>query len=242
MGRFELLERSLRAVESATDAWKNRALMAEKMLRLARINGAEIDTSSLPVEQAPSVGRLEVLPGSDVRIKDLLENGPRRETPDWMKRRLQTGPQGLPPMQPIAIEAEIDASIPLQLPSSETVWDVSKSKVKENDKYAVRAAEKEALDLQRNAMERALQTKSTKTLVRYPEDAEEKSGQLHNVDQYPLHHFASIFNHPIFVRGLWIKFKCSFFLFTLFRSLFIFLCMYRIWDRIWPRDSGMYSP
>ncbi|XP_024360714.1 uncharacterized protein [Physcomitrium patens] len=173
--RFELLERSLLAVESATAAWKNRALMAEKLLRLARINGAEIDTSSLPVEQAPSVGRLEVLPGSDVRIKDLLENGPRRETPDWMKRRLQIGQQVLPPMQPIAINADVDALIPLQLPSSETVWDVSKSKVKENDKYAVRAAEKEALDLQRNAMERALQTKSIKTLVRYPEDAEEKS-------------------------------------------------------------------
>lgn len=180
--------------------------MAEKLLRLARINGAEIDTSSLPVEQAPSVGRLEVLPGSDVRIKDLLENGPRRETPDWMKRRLQIGQQVLPPMQPIAINADVDALIPLQLPSSETVWDVSKSKVKENDKYAVRAAEKEALDLQRNAMERALQTKSIKTLVRYPEDAEEKSGQLHNVGQISLHHFAATPIHPIFLQSLWVKF------------------------------------
>ncbi|KAG0557919.1 hypothetical protein KC19_11G166400 [Ceratodon purpureus] len=173
--RFESLERSLLAVEGAAGAWKNRAMVAEEMLRLARINGAEIDSSSLVLDQALNVGRLEMLPGSDSRIKDLLENGPRRETPDWMKRRLQTGQQSLPPMQPTTITAEIDAVVPLQLPSPENVWDVSNTKVKEDDKFSVRAAEKEALDLQRTALERALQTKSFKTLVRYPEDSEEKS-------------------------------------------------------------------
>ncbi|KAG0563439.1 hypothetical protein KC19_8G031600 [Ceratodon purpureus] len=173
--RYESLERSLLAVESAAAAWKNRALMAEEMLRQARINGAEIETSSSLIDQIPNVGRLEMLPSSDSRIKDLLENGPRRETPDWMKRHLQTGQQPLPPMQPTSITAEIDAMIPLQLPTPEEVWDVAKSKVKEDDKFTVRAAEKDALDLQRNALERALQTKSIKTLVRYPEDSEEKS-------------------------------------------------------------------
>ena len=152
--------------------------MAEEMLRQARINGAEIETSSSLIDQIPNVGRLEMLPSSDSRIKDLLENGPRRETPDWMKRHLQTGQQPLPPMQPTSITAEIDAMIPLQLPTPEEVWDVAKSKVKEDDKFTVRAAEKDALDLQRNALERALQTKSIKTLVRYPEDSEEKSGSL----------------------------------------------------------------
>lgn len=159
-------------------AWKNRALMAEEALRQARINGVEVDTSSLVIDQVPNVGRLKMLLSSDSRIKDLLENGLRRETPDWMKRRLQTGQQALPPMQPTSITTEIDAMIPLQLPTPEEVWDVAKSKVKEDDKFNVRAAEKDALDLQRNALERALQTKSVKPLVRYPEDTEEKSGLL----------------------------------------------------------------
>lgn len=173
--RYESLERSLLAVESAVAAWKNRALMAEEALRQARINGVEVDTSSLVIDQVPNVGRLKMLLSSDSRIKDLLENGLRRETPDWMKRRLQTGQQALPPMQPTSITTEIDAMIPLQLPTPEEVWDVAKSKVKEDDKFNVRAAEKDALDLQRNALERALQTKSVKPLVRYPEDTEEKS-------------------------------------------------------------------
>jgi len=191
-GRYALLERSLLAVESAAAAWKNRALMAEESLREARINGAESDSSSSTIGQIPNVGRLEVLPSSGSRIKDLLENGPRQETPDWMKRRLQTGQQSLPPMQPTSITAEIDAMIPLQLPTPEKVWDVAKSKVKEDDKFTARAAEKEALDLQRIALERALQTKSIKTLVRYPEDSEEKSGQLQNVGLNSFHYSAAI--------------------------------------------------
>ena len=166
------------AVENAAAAWKNRALMAEEVLRQARINRSGIDISSSVIEQISKVGRLEILPSSDSRIKDLLENGPRREVPDWMKRRLQTGQQPLPPIQPTSITAEIDAMIPLQLPTLEEVWDIAKSKVKEDDKFTVRAAEKDALGLQRNALERALQTKSLRTLVRYPEDWEEKSGYL----------------------------------------------------------------
>jgi len=178
--RFESLERTLLAVEGAAAAWKNRALMAEETLKLAMINGAEIDTSSMVVDQIQNVGRLEMLPGSDSRIKDLLENGPRRETPDWMQRRLQTGQQDLPPMQPTSTTVDIDAMIPLQLPSPENVWDVSNSKVREDDRFSVRAAEKEALDLQRTALERALQTKSIKPLVRYPEDSEKTSGLPQN--------------------------------------------------------------
>lgn len=165
------------AVESAAAAWKNRALMAEETLKLARINGAEIDTSSLVSDQMNvGRGRLEMLPNSDSRIKDLLENGPRRETPEWMQRRLQTGHQGLPPMKPTPTNAEVEATIPLQLPSPEKVWDVSRSKAREDDKFSVRAAEKEALDLQRSALERALETRSIKPLVRYPEDSEKISG------------------------------------------------------------------
>lgn len=167
------------AAEGAAAAWRNRALTAEELLRQSRINGVEIDSSSpVPDLLPPNIGRLEMLPGSDAKIKDLLENGPRRETPDWMKRRLQTGQQNLPPMQPTSITADIDAAIPLELPTPEDVWDVAKSKVKEDDKYTVRAAEKEALDLQRNALERALQTKSLRTLVRYPEESESKTGHL----------------------------------------------------------------
>lgn len=191
-GRYESLERSLLAVESAATAWKNRALVAEEVARLARINGAAANSSSSRIGQIPNVSRLEMLPGSDSRIKDLLENGPRQETPDWMKRRLQTGQQALPPMQPTSITAEIDAMIPLQLPTPEEVWDVAKSKVKEDDKFTARAAEKEALDLQRNALERALQTKSIKTLVRYPEDTEEKSGRFRNASLNSFHRSAAI--------------------------------------------------
>lgn len=152
----------------------------------------KIDDGSSVIDQALNEGRLEMFHGSDSRIKDLLKNGPRRETPDWMKRRLQTGLQSLPPMQPTTITAEIDAMIPLQLPSPENVWDFSNSNVKEDDKFSVRAAEMEALHLQRTALERALRTKSIKTLVRYPEDSEEKSGAKRWWLQFHFHHFTAI--------------------------------------------------
>lgn len=168
--------------------------MAEEILRQARLDGADTVSSSSSAIENSGVGRLEMLPGSESRIKDLLENGPRQEIPDWMKRRLQTGQQALPPMQPISLTAEIDATIPLQLPTPEKVWDVAKSKVKEGDKFTARAAEKEALDLQRNALERSLETKSKKTLVKkYPEDTEEKSGQLQYIRLILLHPCAAVF-------------------------------------------------
>lgn len=175
--RYEALERSLLAVEGAAAAWKNRAFIAEDILRQVKESGTDVVASSKIAEQFSGGGRLEMLAGSETRIKDLLENGPRRETPDWMKRRIQSGQQGLPPMQPISITAEVEAMIPLQLPSPEDVWDVANAKVKD-DKYTAQAAEKEALDKQRKALERALQTKSIKKLVRYPEDAEGKLGKL----------------------------------------------------------------
>lgn len=181
------------ALESAAAAWKKRAIVAEEVLRQARLDGADTVSSSSTSIQNTAVGRLEMLPGSDSRIKDLLENGPRQEIPDWMKRRLQTGQQALPPMQPISLTAEIDATIPLQLPTPEEVWDVAKSKVKEDDKFTARAAEKEALDLQRNALERSLETKSNKTLVKkYPEDTDEKSGQLQCIRLIFLHICAAV--------------------------------------------------
>ena len=170
--RYEALERSLVASEAVASAWKNRALAAEEVLRQIKESGIEIMGRNRFAEQISAGNRLK----NDSRIKDLFENGPRSDTPEWMRRRIEAGQQGLPPMRPVSLSGEVEAVIPLQLPSPEDVWSVANAKVKE-DIYTAQAAEKEALDLQRKALEKALQTESPKKLVSYPEDSENKLGK-----------------------------------------------------------------
>ncbi|KAH8963684.1 hypothetical protein BDL97_04G026300 [Sphagnum fallax] len=171
--RYTILEKSLAAAEAAAEAWKTRATNAEGILRQAKELGIETLSSKSTVEQITGGGRMEMLLEKDSRRRHLLSNGPRREIPEWMKRRLDVGQQGLPPRESLPSSADVKAMLPLELPSPEDVWSIAHAKVKA-DIYTAQAMEKQALDLQRKVLERALERKSDKKQVKDPEEAEGK--------------------------------------------------------------------
>lgn len=176
--RCEALEKSLSAAESCAEAWKARALAIEALVRKdeSGVQNFSGDTNVL------SAGRIDASLGKDTSKWDLLANGPRRETPDWMKRRIESGLQGLPPREIKPIDAFVEAEVPLYLPTPEDVWSVASAKVKTDDLFAKQAAEKEALDSQRKeldsqrkALERALKKGARR--LKSLEDADIKLGE-----------------------------------------------------------------
>jgi alpha-amylase len=118
---------------------------------------------------------MQMLLEKDSRRHDLLENGPRRETPEWMQRRLDMGQQGLPPKKSLPSSADVEAMLPLELPSPGDVWSIAKARVKD-DMYTAEAAEKQKIDLQRKVLEQALERKTIKKQAKDPEEAEGKLG------------------------------------------------------------------
>ncbi|CAM6100036.1 unnamed protein product [Calypogeia fissa] len=155
----EALGRSLTAAENVARAWKNRALTVESIL----LSMKEDESKVQPVGRAEEIihgGRMENLLGSNSRKWDLLANGPRRQTPEWMKWRIQAGLQNLPPRNPLPIASQVEAELPLHLPTPDEVWSISFAKAKKDDLFTQVAVEKEALDEQRRALERALEKKS----------------------------------------------------------------------------------
>jgi alpha-amylase len=172
---YQVLERSLAAAEAAAGVWKTRAMTAEDMLRQVKELGVETISSKSAVEQIMGGGRMQMLLEKDSRRHDLLENGPRRETPEWMQRRLDVGQQGLPPKKSLPSSADVEAMLPLELPSPGDVWSIAKARVKD-DMYTAEAAEKQKIDLQRKVLEQALERKTIKKQAKDPEEAEGKLG------------------------------------------------------------------
>lgn len=173
--RYDLLETSLAAAE----AWKTRATIAEDILQQVKEHVVQTIDSKSTVEQVIGGGRLGLLLEKDSRRQDLLANGLRRETPEWMKRRLMLGQQGLPPRTSLLRSADVEAMLPLELPSPKDVWSIASAKVKD-DMYTAEAAEKQALDLQRKVLQQALERKTAKKWVKDPEAAEGKLGLSFN--------------------------------------------------------------
>lgn len=173
--RYDLLETSLAAAE----AWKTRATIAEDILQQVKEHAVQTIDSKSTVEQVIGGGRLGLLLEKDSRRQDLLANGLRRETPEWMKRRLMLGQQGLPPRTSLPSSADVEAMLPLELPSPKDVWSIANATVKD-DMYTAQAAEKQALDLQRKVLQQALERKTAKKWVKDPEAAEGKLGLSFN--------------------------------------------------------------
>ncbi|MCO5586005.1 hypothetical protein L7F22_039942 [Adiantum nelumboides] len=155
--RYQALERALAAAEALTEAWKERALAVEDLLRKYKSEGADAVGVSGGIEGALTGGRMGASLGNESRKWDLLANGPRRDTPEWMVRRIEVALQGLPPRKLGQAEEEIGKK--LDLPGIEEVWCIATAKVKE-DVYTQQAAEKEAIDEQRRVLEKTLKKKA----------------------------------------------------------------------------------
>ncbi|XP_002988323.2 uncharacterized protein LOC9662716 [Selaginella moellendorffii] len=150
--RFQAFENALAASEASLLAWKERALNSEGLLQRSDAEWSVVFSD----------GRMTALLGGD-KIAELVEGGPRREIPDWMKKRIQAAMQGIPPRHQTTVSADTETSKPLELPSLEEVWSVAKAKVKQDDLFSKDVVAKETLDKQRRDLEQALgQTTITK--------------------------------------------------------------------------------
>eukprot|EP00249_Psilotum_nudum_P024116 c29097_g1_i4 orf=478-3012(+) len=165
--RCEALERSLAAAQATADSWKEHSLVVEDVFRKVKEQGIETVEGGETLEGILNGGRIAMFLCSDSRRKDLLASGPRTETPGWMLRRAKGSLQGLPPEKRSQVGIEPEAH--LKLPTPEDVWSIVSAKMKE-DVFTKQAAEKEAMDKQRIALECALERK----MVRKSKEAEMK--------------------------------------------------------------------
>ncbi|KAF8408199.1 hypothetical protein HHK36_007342 [Tetracentron sinense] len=156
MRRCEALQRSLKASEAALKMWRQRAEMAESLLTKERslVEGDE------DVIYMVNGGRIDLLTDDDSRKWKLLSDGPRREIPEWMARRIRTICPKFPPRKIDVSEALTVKSMSLNLPKPDEVWSIAQEKPKEGDTLIEHVIEKETIEKKRKTLERALQRKT----------------------------------------------------------------------------------
>ncbi|CAI7788337.1 unnamed protein product [Closterium sp. NIES-54] len=193
--RFAALQRSLAAAEESTRKWRERCLAVEELFALAKSRGLDrVKESSSSPAAAPAIpaaaaaaapveaevgeavgrGRMDVMLGTQSEKWRILADGPRRERPEWLQRKtLTTTPL---PSLPVSVGLEnVQAAVPLQLPTPDDVWSIALHKVAD-DKFTkeaeAREAEAKEIEEKRKELERALQRKAPKR-IRSPEELEE---------------------------------------------------------------------
>lgn len=169
--RYEALQRSLRASEAASKMWRERAEIAEALL-IKQKSPSEEDESAIYLVNG---GRLDFLMDENSQKWKLLSDGPRREIPDWMARRIRSIFPKFPPRKTDVSEAVTSRFISLDLPELDEVWSIAQEKPKEGDTLVEHVLEKEIIENKRKALERALQRRTIKW-QRTPE--EKKLGVL----------------------------------------------------------------
>ncbi|XP_027349643.1 uncharacterized protein LOC113861187 isoform X1 [Abrus precatorius] len=151
--RCEALQRSLKAAEDALKMWRQRAEMAESLLLKERLQ----DEDSIYVVNG---GRIDLLTDVDSQKWKLLSDGPRREIPQWMARRINAVSPKFPPRKIDVAEALTSKFRSLELPKVDEVWSIAREKPKEGDALIEHVFERETIERKRKALERALQRKT----------------------------------------------------------------------------------
>lgn len=169
--RCEALQRSLKASETVSRMWRERAEIAEALL---------VKQSSPEDDQETAVytvngGRVELLMDADSQKWRLLSDGPRREIPEWMARRIHSIFPKFPPRKTGVSEVATSKFIPLDLPNPDEVWSIAQEKPKEGDTLVEHVIEKEVIEKKRKALERALLRKTIKW-QRTPEEKKLEPG------------------------------------------------------------------
>lgn len=158
MRRCEALQRSLRAAETASKTWRQRAEMAEDLL-LRKSSSEEGDEEAI---YCVNGGRIDFLMDDDSLKWKLLTDGPRRPTPEWMARRIRSIRPRFPPRKTHVSEVMTSGFKTLDLPKPDEVWSIAQEKLKEGDALVEHVIEKEVIEKKRKALERALQRKTVK--------------------------------------------------------------------------------
>lgn len=156
--RCEALQRSLKSSEDALKMWRQRAEMAESLLLKERLQD-EGDRDSIYVVNG---GRIDLLTNVDSQKWKLLSDGPRREIPQWMARRIKAISPRFPPRKIDVAESLTSKFRSLELPKADEVWSIAREKPKEDDALIEQVFERETIERKRKALERALQRKTTK--------------------------------------------------------------------------------
>ncbi|CAI9109831.1 OLC1v1009741C2 [Oldenlandia corymbosa var. corymbosa] len=169
--RCEALQRSLRASEAASKLWRERAELAEAYLMEQKSSSEEDEKETYVVNG----GRIDLLMDEDSQKWKLLSDGPRREIPDWMSRRIQSIFPKFPPRKTNITEVDTSRFVSLELPRLDEVWSISQVKPKEGDMLVEHVIEKEVIEKKRKALERALQRKTIKW-KRTPEEKKLEPG------------------------------------------------------------------
>ncbi|KAJ6371238.1 hypothetical protein OIU77_001692 [Salix suchowensis] len=151
MRRCEALQRSLKASEAASKMWRHRAEIAESLLF------KEEEEDAIYIVNG---GRIDLLTDNDSQKWKLLSDGPRRQTPQWMARRIGNICPKFPPRKINVSEALTSNFRPLDLPKPDEVWSIAQEKLKERDTLIEHVIEKETIEKKRKALERALQRKT----------------------------------------------------------------------------------
>lgn len=154
--RCEALQKSLKASEAASKMWRQRAELAESLLLKEGPLGEREEDAKFVVNG----GRIDLLMDDDSQKWKLLSDGPRREIPDWMARRIRSICPKFPPRKVDISEALTSKFKSLNLPNPSEVWSIAQEKTKEGDTLIEHVIEKEIIEKKRKALERALQRKT----------------------------------------------------------------------------------
>nr|GMD58758.1 Alpha-amylase isozyme 2A [Ipomoea batatas] len=158
MRRCDALQRSLKASEAASKMWRQRAELAEALLLNKTLSEGE-DEDAIFVG---SGGRINLLVDNDSQKWKLLSDGPRRDIPVWMARRINSICPKFPPRKTNISEVMASRFKSLQLPKPDEVWSIAQEKPKEGDILIEHVIEKEVIEKKRKSLERALQRKTIK--------------------------------------------------------------------------------
>nr|GLL39160.1 uncharacterized protein LOC109189197 [Ipomoea trifida] len=156
--RCDALQRSLKASEAASKMWRQRAELAEALLLNKTLSEGE-DEDAIFVG---SGGRINLLVDNDSQKWKLLSDGPRRDIPVWMARRINSICPKFPPRKTNISEVMASRFKSLQLPKPDEVWSIAQEKPKEGDILIEHVIEKEVIEKKRKSLERALQRKTIK--------------------------------------------------------------------------------
>lgn len=169
--RCEALQRSLKASETVSRMWRERAEIAEALL----MNQSSPEDDQETAVYTVNGGRVEILMDGDSQKWRLLSDGPRREIPEWMARRIDSICPKFPPRKTDVSDVATSKFIHLDLPKPDEVWSIAQEKPKEGDTLVEHVIEKEIIEKKRKTLERALQRKTIKW-QRTPEEKKLEPG------------------------------------------------------------------
>ncbi|XP_076936676.1 putative alpha-amylase 2 isoform X2 [Bidens hawaiensis] len=162
ISRQEALEKEKHQLleELATSKLKQQELLSI-LTQNKKMTITELAQSVDEDETTVNGGRLALVVDDNSQKSKLINDGPCREIPDWMARRIGSVHPKFPPRKINFSEVNTSNFKSLELPNLAEVWSIAQAKPKDGDTLTNRVIEKEVIQKKRKALERALQRKTS---------------------------------------------------------------------------------